>query len=112
MCSYRIRNSSFAKSFLTLRDLAKNPGTKDRPIYVHASYIRFKENIVTLTANGETFTCEREIKCDNPNLFNSNSGFAQNSRINYCFFDVKDKNGKYLKIWVTCEEMYNSHHKE
>lgn len=112
MCSYRIRNSSFAKSFLTLRDLAKNPGTKDRPIYVHASSIRFNENMVSLTANGETFICEREIKCEYPNLSDNNSGVSQNNRIRYCFFDVKDKSGKYLKIWVTCEEMYNAYHKE
>lgn len=112
MRSYRIHNSSFAKSFLTLRYLAKNPGTKDRPIYVHAGYIGLEGNKVTLIANGEAFTFEREMKCSNPPLFINKLGVAQNNKIKYCFFDVQDKNGKYLKIWVTCEEMNNTYLKE
>ena len=106
MSGYRVRMSSLAKDRLSLKALSRNPGTKERPTYVHADSITIKGTTITLVVGGKTFTCD-EIK------FNNVSGDSEvrnpEKPIKYYYFDVKDKGtGKHLRIWVTEKETHNA----
>lgn len=103
---YRIRNSSFARESWSLKDLGQNPGTKEKPKYVHADSITIKGTTVTLVANGKTFTSD-EVKFNN---IAKQYGLEDHVKPISCYyFDVKDgSTGRYLRVWVTEKEMHNA----
>lgn len=103
---HRIRNSSFAEESWSLKTLSRNPGTKERPTYVHADAITIKGTAVTLVVGGRTFT-GYEIEFDN--VAKEHGVRKHEKPISYYYFDVKDEsNGRYLRIWVTEEEMHDA----
>ncbi|MBU0534788.1 MAG: hypothetical protein ABIJ82_01565 [Patescibacteria group bacterium] len=101
---FRIRTSSLAKESWSLKALSQNPGTKERPTYVHADSITIKGTVVTLVVGRRTFT---GYEFDNVAI---KHGVENHEKpISYYYFDAKDKStGKYLRIWVTKGEIHNA----
>jgi hypothetical protein len=100
---FRIRTSSLAKDPFSLRELSKNPGTKDRPRYIHADEITIQSNLVTVSVEGKKFSCN-EIEFDK---INGEKGVKkQDNSVGFYYFDVFDTSTRlHLRVWITEKEM-------
>lgn len=106
LTGHRIRTSSFADESWSLKTLSRNPGTKEKPTYIHADSITIKGTVVTLVVGARTFTSD-EIEFNN--VAKEYGVRNREKPVSYYYFDVKDEStGRHLRIWVTEKEMHNA----
>jgi hypothetical protein len=102
----RVRTSSFVRTSWLLKDLSNNPGTKDRPTYVHADSINIQGSIITLVVGARTFTSS-EIEFEKVDKEHRIENLEK--PVSFYYFDVKDTStGIYLRILVTEDEMHQA----